>query len=79
MDELEKILKESEERARKRVDMGEDIGHNLLLEHLNLLLKEVVEFQFHDFLNTAYGAPKAALHNKLSHMMSNVVEGKYDN
>lgn len=78
-DELKDLLAEGEAKARKEIADGTDEGHNNLIKDLTELLDEAKGLQFHDMLNDEYAAPKVVLRNKLSMLMSNVVESKYDN
>jgi len=56
-----------------------DDGHRHLIEDLEALLAEAQTFQFHDFKNTIYAAPKVALYMKLTELVAAVKEGRYDN
>lgn len=53
-------------------------GNDILIVDLKALLKEAEEFQFDDFKNTKYAAPKMTLYLKLIRLSQNVKEGKYD-
>lgn len=54
-------------------------GHNALILDLANITKEAYDYEFHDFRNKKYGAPKIVLREKLLELASNVVDGKYDN
>lgn len=56
-----------------------DTGHEALQLDIAVLLNDVKQFQFHDFKNTKYAAPKMALVSRLNELISNVKNGKYDN
>lgn len=57
----------------------QDKGHENLIQHLELLLKEAKGFHFHDFKNSNYAAPKSTLREKLLQMVDNISAGIYDN
>lgn len=57
----------------------EDKGHIALFEDVSELLEEVKEYQFHDFANSRYAAPKITLAGKLETLRENVINGEYDN
>lgn len=80
MDEhFDKMLKQEEEGARARVEAGQDKGHNALIWELEHVLEEAKKFEFHDFLNTKYPAPKNALVIALGVLRDHAVNGNYDN
>lgn len=54
-------------------------GHTNLMEDLVALTKEASEFEFDDFRNKKYATPKVELVNRLSALIENVKEGRYDN
>ena len=56
-----------------------DIGHLKLLDDITSLLKDASDYQYHDFKNSLYAAPKLALVQKLDWLLKNTKEGKYDN
>jgi len=62
-----------------KYNMKEDLGHVALLDDIHDLLFEARKFQFHDFKNSKYSAPKVELRRKLLELSDNVVQGKYDN
>ena len=53
--------------------------HIFLVNDLKNILQDAENYEFHDFKNDAYGAPKIALVEKLQTVINNVKEGKYDN
>lgn len=57
----------------------EDQGHLDLIKDIAELLKEVEAFEFHDFKNEKYAAPKMELVMKLGAIMDSAKNGKYDN
>jgi hypothetical protein len=59
--------------------MKRDEGHINLVADLESLLLQAEGYEFHDFKNKLYGAPKIALHNMLLVIVDNVKKGKYDN
>lgn len=56
-----------------------DQGHKRLIDDLTFLLEEAKDFQFHDFKNETYAAPKSVLIDKLRVLIGYVMGGKYDN
>lgn len=54
-------------------------GHNKLMTDLADVVKDAHEYQYHDYKNKKYPAPKVALRNRLLQLAENVVNGKYDN
>lgn len=56
-----------------------DRGHLNLLNDLNELMVEARGYQFHDFKNTDYAAPKTALYERLKELAISVHAGRYDN
>lgn len=54
-------------------------GHEALIIDLSNLIREAVEFEFHDFKNSSYVTPKIELAQKLHELRQNVINGKYDN
>ena len=56
-----------------------DKGHEDLVSHLELLLIEAKEFEFHDFKNNEYPAPKIELVSRLELLKKNAIDGVYDN
>jgi len=49
------------------------------MQDLSELLQEAKNYQFDDFRNDKYAAPKVELRNQLLKLAQNVVEGRYDN
>lgn len=56
-----------------------DNGHISLSCDIQSLLDEATAYQYHDFKNRTYPAPKLALIQKLEWLIKNAKEGKYDN
>lgn len=54
-------------------------GYNNLMQDLAELLEEAKNYEFDDFRNSKYAAPKIELRNKLITLSQNVVDGRYDN
>lgn len=60
-------------------DEANDTGHQALLVDLAVLVIETKDFQFHDFKNENYPAPKLTLVERFKELMQNTKNGKYDN
>lgn len=56
-----------------------DQGHESLITDLEVLLDEAEDYEFHDFKNRNYAAPKVTLAEKLHQLRENIINGKYDN
>lgn len=56
-----------------------DKGHIELLQDLLAITVMARNFEFHDFKNTKYAAPKATLHSLLMQVVKRVEDGGYDN
>ena len=56
-----------------------DKGHENLIRDIKDLLWEAENYQFHDFQNSRYRAPKKALAEALAAMRQKVIDGLYDN
>jgi len=56
-----------------------DKGHEKLVADLEKMLAEAKAFQFHDFKNTDYKAPKIVLADRFRIMRRDTINGKYDN
>ena len=56
-----------------------DKAHIALLNDLASLINEATDYQYHDFKNSTYPAPKLALVQKLEWLLKNTKTGKYDN
>lgn len=54
-------------------------GHDVLMRDLIILINEAQNFEFHDFKNTKYAAPKIALITALEAMIIKAKTGAYDN
>jgi hypothetical protein len=64
----------------QKEDIGyTDAGHTGLITDIRKLLKEAMDYDFHDYKNKKYPAPKAALIAHLSQMVSRAQNGWYDN
>ena len=53
-------------------------SHKKLCSSLTELLKEAVDYQFHDFKNDKYATPKMALVGKLTTLTKEIMNGEYD-
>jgi len=58
---------------------GNDKGHEMLVKELEDLLAKAKAFEYHDFKNRYYVAPKMELSNRLRVLRNGVLNGKYDN
>lgn len=76
---LQQMLHQQEEQSKAKVDAGEDMAHNRLVNDLQELITEAQLFEFHDFLNKKYAAPKVELHRKLLLLGEKIQNGDYDN
>jgi len=56
-----------------------DSGHKQLIFDLQSLMHEALDYEFHDFKNKKYDAPKIELYRKLTTLANRVKEGHYDN
>ena len=56
-----------------------DKGHLNLISDLSLLLKEAINFAFHDFKNEKYATPKVELVSRFKMLTEAVMNGNYDN
>lgn len=74
---LKRVADELEKNPPRKGD--EDNGHTKLMDDLARLTEEAYHYEFHDFKNTKYAAPKVELRAKLLAIAQNVIEGKYDN
>lgn len=72
-------LKKLAEDLEKNPPEDTNGGHDALMMDLTLLLKDASEFQFHDYKNEKYPAPKAALMHRSEEIIQNMKNGKYDN
>lgn len=59
--------------------MENDAGHSALIADLSALLEEAKDFEFHDFKNSKYAAPKMELMEKILVIADKVKGGGYDN
>lgn len=72
-------LKKMAESLSNPDNLEQSSGHQRLLDDIAYLATETAEYQFHDFKNTKYPAPKVALVNLLETLAKRTREGKYDN
>lgn len=72
------VLKELADRIEREF-VPQDKGYYQLLVDLVALLQEAVVYEFHDFRNTQYAAPKMELVNKLNALIEKTKNGDYDN
>lgn len=56
----------------------ENTGYKDLVDDLNALTQEAIKFEFDDFQNEKYAAPKIELVNRLYKLIENVRDGRYD-
>lgn len=54
-------------------------GHEKLIRDLKILLKLAENFEYHDFKNNMFPAPKSALIRNLSMLVEETKKGTYDN
>jgi len=59
--------------------MDEDKGHVALMDDLTDIYQEATKYEFHDFKNEKYSAPKMALVQMLNGILAKLKDGKYDN
>lgn len=76
---MAQILSDIVEDLEKNPPEDTNGGHEALMQDLTELLKEAHEFEFNDFRNKKYAAPKVELRHKLLGLAQNVIDGKYDN
>ena len=57
----------------------EDKGHIELMADIAMLRHEASQYEFHDYMNTKYAAPKMSLVQRLDEMRLKAVNGNYDN
>lgn len=57
----------------------DDRGHRKLVTDLRNLLDDAEKYQFHDFKNTDYPAPKMTLADRLRVIRRDTLSGVYDN
>ena len=53
-------------------------GHKKLIDDLEALLKEAMDFAFHDFKNKEFATPKVVLRQRFLTLAQRVVDGEYD-
>lgn len=73
------FLKKLAEDLGNNPPKDENQGHEKLMMDLCTLVVEAAEYQFHDFRNAKYAAPKIELRTQLLKLADNVVNGRYDN
>lgn len=56
-----------------------DKGHENLILDLKMLLQLAESYEYHDFKNTMFAAPKSALINTLFGLAEKAKQGEYDN
>jgi hypothetical protein len=78
-DPANEFLKQLAEDITKNPPTDTNEGHNKLMQDLTDVWKDAYDYQYHDFKNKRYPAPKVALRNRLLQLADNVVNGKYDN
>lgn len=74
-----KYLKDLAENLEKNPPVDVNGGHDALMQDLVELVKQANNYDFHDFRNKNYSAPKFMLRQRLTELANNVVAGKYDN
>ena len=57
---------------------SQDSGTKVLIEDLEKILQNAKEFEYHDFKNRKYDAPKITLVMHLNDIATNTMNGKYD-
>lgn len=72
---FEDMLKKCEEDAESLSDEG----HLRLMSDLRAVVNQAELGKYHDFHRNGYDAPKIALVNILSELITNVKNGNYDN
>jgi len=73
------ILQDIADELKRNPPQDKNGGYNNLMQDLSELLQEAKNYQFDDFRNDKYAAPKVELRNQLLKLAQNVVEGRYDN
>lgn len=58
---------------------NEDTGHIGLMADLRGLIRDAMNYEFHDYKNKKYSEPKLALAANLEQILSRVKNGWYDN
>ena len=76
---VNKKLKELADKIKQNPPEDKNDAHNKLMTDLVDVVYEAYHYEFHDFKNEKYAMPKAELQAKLSKIMSNVINGNYDN
>lgn len=82
-DSLNKMLGDTvdglEEEAARKIENGDDIGHEKLLHDIEMLLDDAKTGQFHDFHKSGLDMPKMGLMHRLQKLIDNTKDGRYDN
>lgn len=65
--------------AEIKSKVEEDKPHRNLIAEIEDILAKAKAFEYHDFKNTYYVAPKMELANRLRVFRNDVLNGKYDN
>ena len=76
---MSQIIQDMAEEIKKSPSIDEEKGYNNLMQDLIELLRQAKDFEFDDFKNTKYIAPKVQLRNIFLKLAQNVIEGRYDN
>lgn len=75
---VDEYLKQFIEQLENK-DYSDDPAHLKLIQDLAELLKEAVDYKFHDFHKNSADAPKMYLHQRLLGLDKKMQEGEYDN
>jgi len=76
---LDNMLNDMEEEAARKIENGEDLGHEKLLHDIEALLEDAKMGLFHDFHKNGLAMPKMSLLQRLEKLIDNTKEGRYDN
>lgn len=76
---VNKYLKELAETLEKNPPKDLNGGYEALMIDLSQLLYEAYHYEFDDFRNKKYPAPKIELVRRLEKIQDNAKNGKYDN
>jgi hypothetical protein len=76
---MDTLLNNIEEEAMKRVEAGEDLGHEKLLHDVEVLMEDVKAGHFHDFHKNGLDMPKMSFMHRLQKLIDNTKDGRYDN
>ncbi len=75
----DEYLKQVAENLEKNPPEDTNGGYEALMVDLEILFDEAKNYEFDDFRNTKYPAPKMTLINRLQELIANTQDGKYDN